>query len=69
MMIGCPTCGDKYEDDRVQRLIPFNGYQYHVCKACHLAYLAERVRTGERLHPDTLKKIADVRNKVKKSTL
>jgi hypothetical protein len=62
-LIPCPGCSTSYENDEKERRIPINGWEYHVCPACYLAYLKVRVQNGERLTLDQLNLIGKVRQK------
>lgn len=65
MLLRCPACDHEYQDDLKERLIPFNGYQHHVCPTCYIAWLKVRVKSGDRLELGDLHAIGKVRKKFK----
>jgi len=65
MILPCPACDQKYEDDLKERLVKINNWTYNVCPACFIAYLKVRVKSGGRLELTDLKMLGDTRKKFK----
>jgi hypothetical protein len=65
MILNCPMCNNKYEDDNKERLLKIDNWYYNVCPPCHLAYLKVRVKSGGRLSAQDLMLLGKTRNKFK----